>query len=108
MKTFLLLFVLITSLSLKSQITTPVVKAGFGVDADLRANFYNGFMQSGNDDWFTNGSPGTGQFVIDTTGAASMMARYLIDPNFRKLLIAKECLKKVFTNSSLTQPYRKK
>ena len=85
MKTFLLLFALITSLSLKSQITTPVVKAGFGVDADLRANFYNGFMQSGNDDWFTNGSPGTGQFVIDTTGAASMMARYLIDPNFRKL-----------------------
>ncbi|MER3469755.1 MAG: hypothetical protein C4330_00040 [Chitinophagaceae bacterium] len=41
-------------------------------------------MQNGNDDWFSN-SGGTGAFIIDTTGAASMVSRYLIDPAFRKL-----------------------
>lgn len=76
---------LILSIFLNAQITTPIIKAGFGVDADLRANFFNGFIQSGNDDWFNNGTAGTGQFVIDTTGAASMVSRYLIDPEFRKL-----------------------
>jgi len=76
---------LILSIFLNAQITTPIIKAGFGVDADLRANFFNGFIQSGNDDWFNNGTAGTGQFVIDTTGAASMVSRYLIDPAFRKL-----------------------
>ncbi|HWJ02365.1 MAG TPA: hypothetical protein VNU93_01725, partial [Verrucomicrobiae bacterium] len=55
------------------------------MDAELRANFFNNFIQAGNDDWFNNGTGGSGQFVIDTSGAASMTARYTVDPNFRKL-----------------------
>src|SRR5687767_4921753 len=72
--------------SAEAQITTPVVRAGFGVDADLRARFLNGVLQSGNDDWFLMpGTPGIGDFVIDTAGAASIVARYQTDLNFRKI-----------------------
>jgi hypothetical protein len=67
------------SIFISAQITTPIIKAAFGVDADLRANYFNGFVQSGNDDWFNNGTAGTGFFVIDTTGAASVVAGYLSD-----------------------------
>jgi len=69
------------SVIVSAQITTPIIKAAFGVDADLRANFFNGFVQSGNDDWFNNGTAGTGFFVIDTVGAASIVAGYLSDVN---------------------------
>jgi hypothetical protein len=86
MKTRLLFFVtsLFLSQLITAQITTPIIKAGFGVDADLRANYFDGFVQAGNDDWFNNGTPGTGQFVIDTTGAAAMVARFATDATFRK------------------------
>lgn len=68
------------------QITTPAIRANFGVDADLRSNFYNGLVQSGNDDWFRlPGSFGTGEFMIDTTGAAAIIAGYISNPNSRKL-----------------------
>src|SRR6478609_829767 len=67
------------TLASSAQITTPIIKAAFGVDGDLRANYFNGFVQSGNDDWFNNGTAGTGFFVIDTTGAASVVAGYLSD-----------------------------
>ncbi|HEU5166824.1 MAG TPA: T9SS type A sorting domain-containing protein, partial [Chitinophagaceae bacterium] len=67
------------SVIVSAQITTPIIKAGFGVDADLRTNFFNGFVQSGNDDWFNNGTAGTGYYVIDTTGAAAIVAGYLSD-----------------------------
>lgn len=80
MKTvILLLFSFTLSSFANTQITTPVIRAAFGVDADLRANFFNGLVQSGNDDWFNNGTAGTGQFVIDTTGAAAILAGYLSD-----------------------------
>lgn len=69
--------------SANAQITTPVLKASFGVDGDLRANFFNGFL-SFNDDWFNNGTPGSGVFVIDTTGAAAILNQYATDLNFRK------------------------
>jgi len=73
-----------------SQITSPVIRANFGVDADLRSNFFNGFVQSGNDDWFMlPGSVGTGKFVIDTTGAAAIVARYPSDIPFRRSTFAK-------------------
>jgi len=70
----------------KAQITTPIIKANFGVEADLEANYYKGNIQNGNDDWFNN-SPAayTGQGVIDTTGAAAIVARYVTDPAFRQL-----------------------
>ncbi len=83
MKYFLLLlFTVWQSLLVSSQITTPVIKAGFGVDADLRARFFNGALQT-SDDWFllagTPGLPSNGEFVIDTTGAAAMIAAYNSD-----------------------------
>ncbi len=78
-----------------AQITNPQLKAGFGVDGELRANFYQGISQSGNDDWFSN-SFGSGQYVIDTTGAAAIVARYAVDPDFRKL---------PFYRTMRTEPY---
>jgi hypothetical protein len=77
MKTLLPFFLLLT-LTASSQITTPIIKAGFGVDGELRANFYNGALQNGNDDWFLNNT-GMGRNVIDTTGAAAIVAGYLSD-----------------------------
>lgn len=68
---------------LSAQITTPVIKANFGVDADLRSNFFNGFLQAGNDDWFSNTVGGGGEFIIDTTGAAAILARYNSQPASR-------------------------
>lgn len=65
------------------QIITPIIKANFGVDADLSANYFNGLLQAGNDDWFNNGALGTGQFIIDTTGAAAIVANYTLTPASR-------------------------
>jgi hypothetical protein len=79
MKTHLLLFSLLIACCASAQITTPVIRAGFGVDGDMRANFYNGFVQSGNDDWYGAGILGTGQFVIDTTGAVLVRNGYATD-----------------------------
>ena len=66
-----------------SQITSPIIKANFGVEADLRANFFNGFASAGNDDWFHGGSAGPGVNVIDTTGAAFIVNRYISQPATR-------------------------
>ena len=88
MKTQLrILFLLIFSGNLlQAQITFPIIKANFGVEADLRSNFFNGLIQSGNDDWFLlPGTPGPGQFIIDTTGAATLLANYTSNPDSRKL-----------------------
>ncbi len=87
MKSFLpFLFILGFINQLSAQITTAVIRANFGVEADLDANYYNGLVQAGNDDWFSSSSAnGLGVGVIDTTGAAAMNARYAIDPAFRKL-----------------------
>jgi hypothetical protein len=67
-----------------AQITTPIIKAGFGVDGELRANFYMNIPQPGNDDWFSNNF-GAGQFIIDTTGAAQIVSNYISNPNSRKI-----------------------
>ena len=84
MKKFTLaLFLLSCAAQVRSQITTPVIKANFGVDADLRANIFNGAIVSGNDDWFSDGTAGTGGFVIDTTGAAALLALYASTPSSR-------------------------
>ena len=79
MKIFLLtVLISFTSQLLFAQITTPIVKANFGVDADVRANYFNGAASGSGDDWF-NGSGGTGLNVIDTNGAAARIAGYLTD-----------------------------
>ena len=82
---FLVMFLLFTRFT-QAQITTPIIKANFGVDGELRSNYFYSFPQSGNDDWFRfPGTPGSGDFVIDTTGAVNMVARYAVDPAFRRL-----------------------
>ena len=80
MKT-LLPFFLFLSFSATAQITTPLIRAGFGVDGDLRARYFNGVLQNGNDDWFVfPGTIGTiGENIIDTTGAAAIVAGYASD-----------------------------
>ena len=68
---------------LEAQITTPIIKANFGVDGDLRANFFNGAVQPNNDDWFNlTGANGIG--VIDTTGAAFIINQYNVSPGTRQ------------------------
>jgi hypothetical protein len=82
MKIYLLfvLFILTNSLFVSAQITTPIIKARFGVDGDLRANYINGAVQTGNDDWFNfNAADTSGKAVIDTNGAAAILAGYLTD-----------------------------
>ncbi|MEO5946986.1 MAG: T9SS type A sorting domain-containing protein [Chitinophagaceae bacterium] len=82
----ILLIFLLFPFMVKGQIITPIIKANFGVDADLRSNYFNGFVQSGNDDWFKlPGSVGTGEYIIDTTGAAAILAGYTTDPTTRNL-----------------------
>lgn len=79
----LFLVVALTNQTLTAQITFAQIKARFGVEADLRSNFYNGFLQVGNDDWFSQNNivgAGVGEFIIDTTGAAGIVARYTSQP----------------------------
>ena len=57
MRPILLLLILITSITATAQITTPVVRANFGVDGDLRANYLTGIGITGSaDDWFHDGT----------------------------------------------------
>ena len=80
MRTILLLLILITSICASAQITTPVVRANFGVDGDLRANYLTSIGVTGSaDDWFWDATPGTGRNVIDTTGAAAIIQGYNTD-----------------------------
>lgn len=69
------------------QITTPVIRAAFGVDGDLRSHYFNGFVQTGNDDWFNLRTAvlDTGRFVIDTNGAAAQVALYTTNLPSRRL-----------------------
>ena len=84
MKTICLTLVLSACvLFVQSQITTPVIIANFGVDADLRSNYFNGGLLPGNDDWFSNNAAGSGGFIIDTTGAAALLQMYATDPSSR-------------------------
>ena len=80
MRNTLLFIILFISIFASGQITTPIVKANFGVDADVRANFLTGTGVTGSaDDWFNNGTLGSGRNVIDSTGAAAIMAGYNSD-----------------------------
>jgi hypothetical protein len=65
------------------QIITPVKKANLGVEADLKANYFDSIPFPDDDDWFP-GNTGTGLYLIDTTGAAGIMSQYLVDPDYRK------------------------
>ena len=76
MKKHALHIILLFPLFLSAQITSPVIRANFGLDADVRYNFFNLVWLPGNDDWFGNGALGSGYHVIDTTGAASIVSGY--------------------------------
>jgi hypothetical protein len=64
----------------QAQITTSILKANFGIEGDLRSNYFDFSDSPGEDDWFYNGDAGLGAFVIDTTGAAAIVAGYSSDP----------------------------
>ena len=82
MKTPLLSFLILFSFTISAQITTPSTIAYFGVDADLKARYVNGSL-SASDDWYvfpgTIGTSSNGTHVIDTTGAAAIVAGYATD-----------------------------
>jgi hypothetical protein len=85
MKRLLPLFIfLLVNVCTYAQLTTAIPKAGFGVDADVNANFYNNMNNTvaGFDDWFARTS---GTLVIDTTGAYALKTRATSDANYRKL-----------------------
>lgn len=76
--------VITAALGGNAQITTPIVKANFGVEADLNANYFNNLNQPAGDDWFSAGNIGSGRGIIDTTGAAAIVAGYTSNPASRK------------------------
>jgi len=81
-KIFYILFLFFNA-NVYSQIITPSIDANFGVDADLKANYYNNFISvDGDDDWFLNNTL-SGIGVIDTTGAAAIVAQYASSTAFR-------------------------
>lgn len=85
MKIFLLSFlILATSFVNYAQVTSPISKSNFGVEADLRANFFNGATATSGDDWFRTSISGSGIGVIDTTGAAALIANYIDIPASRR------------------------
>lgn len=81
-KNFYTIFLLLAFNYVEAQTITTAIKAGFGVDGELEANYFNNFPQSGNDDWF-NKRAGSGVFVIDTTGAANIVSQYTSNPASR-------------------------
>ncbi|MES2849112.1 MAG: T9SS type A sorting domain-containing protein [Bacteroidota bacterium] len=84
MKALLLILVFLAScVGSWAQISQPHLKANFGIDADLRANFINAATSTTGDDWFINGGTGTGISVIDTTGAAAITNNYLVNTSSR-------------------------
>jgi hypothetical protein len=76
MKTTILLVALFIGNLAFGQITTSTIRASFGLEAELRANYINNAAAPGTDDWFGDGAAGAGRFVIDTTGAAAWISLY--------------------------------
>lgn len=101
MKTPLLIFSFILTPFLHAQITTPVVRAFFGVDADLKARSVNGPLLS-SDDWFifpgTAGTLSNGTHVIDTSGAATLVTQYNSNPASRMNTFIRSMSRPQFTN----------
>jgi len=83
-KTVLILLMTISAYTGITQVITPVIEGKFGVDADAQSNiFINASTPCSDcDDWWFNqiSNGGTSLFVIDTTGAAAIVAGYLSNP----------------------------
>ena len=72
---------LLLSLTCSGQITTPIIRAGFGVDADVLRSYFNNTPLLGSDDWFpVNGADSGDDFIIDTSGAAAIISGYTTNP----------------------------
>jgi len=90
MKKLLYLFlILCCAETASSQIVVATTRANFGVEADLSANYYNNSTTPAVDDWFNNGYSGTGRGVIDTNGAAAVLAGYIANPASRNRSFSK-------------------
>ncbi|RYY49175.1 MAG: hypothetical protein EOO06_08050, partial [Chitinophagaceae bacterium] len=87
--TLLLFFLLFAAGFAQAQITAPAIKANFGVEADPSANFYNSAPTAAVDDWFNNYPIGSGLGMIDSTGAAAILAGYMSNPASRKASFSK-------------------
>jgi len=84
MKNILCILFLLLDFTVYGQITSPMIQANFGIDGDLQANYFNNTTSlKSDDDWFKQDAL-SGVGVIDTTGAAAILARYAIDPAFRQ------------------------
>jgi hypothetical protein len=83
MKQSILFLILLAPFLGSAQITFPTTRANFGIDGDLRANFFNGTILGSGDDWFNNtntvGCLTCGRQVIDTSGASAVVAGYNTD-----------------------------
>lgn len=83
-KIILILLMAMLAIGGNAQVITPSVEAKFGIDADAQSNIFINTSSpcSDCDDWWydqlQNG--GNSLFVIDTTGAASIVAGYLSNP----------------------------
>jgi hypothetical protein len=78
-----LVFLFVQS-KINAQIITPATRARFGVDGNLRANYFPEVVQAANDDWFNlltgvTSTDTSGKGVIDITGAAAILAGYNSD-----------------------------
>lgn len=83
--------------SASAQIVTARTIANFGIEADLGANFYNNAETQAADDWFNRRTSGTGKGVIDTTGAAAIVAAYFTNPASRKFSFSRRMAFPAFT-----------
>lgn len=83
-KIVLILLLALVAYGSKAQVVIPVVEGKFGVDADAQSNIFIDASSpcSDCDDWWYDQllSGGNGLFVIDTTGAGSIVAGYLSNP----------------------------
>ena len=96
--TLLFLPILFLTFFSYGQITTPVVRANFGVDAELVSDHNVSTTTSGTDDWYHNASlRGTVQFVIDTNGAVALLERYVTDMASRRLSFQKNMRFAIFS-----------
>lgn len=97
-KLYIFLFSIALLQTAIGQITTPVIKANFGVDADLFSRFFNNAASPASDDWWYGaGLAGTGEYIIDTTGAAAIVSGYTTNPATRGMAFARVMRQEPYT-----------
>lgn len=86
-KTVLILLMTICACAGNTQIITPIIQGKFGIDADAQSDIFVSTTSpcTDCDDWYYSQIPngGNSMFVIDTTGAAAIVAGYQADASTR-------------------------